>query len=64
MSGPAPPAVAVSSEIRNRVAIITLNRPEALNALSYEMIMALRSMLEGCEMCIRDSPAPGPSTPP
>jgi enoyl-CoA hydratase/carnithine racemase len=40
--------VAVSSEIRNRVAIITLNRPEALNALSYEMIMALRSMLEGC----------------
>ena len=48
MSGPAPPAGAVLSEIRNRVAIITLNRPEALNALSYEMLVALRSVLKGC----------------
>ncbi len=48
MSGPAPPPAAVLSEVRNRVAIITLNRPEALNALSYEMLIALHSILKGC----------------
>ena len=35
-------------EIRNRVAFITLNRPAALNALSYEMIVELRALLKRC----------------
>jgi enoyl-CoA hydratase/carnithine racemase len=34
-------------EIRNHIAYITLNRPKALNALSYEMIGELRPLLEG-----------------
>jgi enoyl-CoA hydratase/carnithine racemase len=35
----------IQSEVRNRIAFITLNRPAALNALSLEMIVALRSEL-------------------
>jgi enoyl-CoA hydratase/carnithine racemase len=34
----------VLSEIRNHVAIVTLNRPEALNALSLGMILQLRTL--------------------
>jgi enoyl-CoA hydratase/carnithine racemase len=34
-------------EIRNHIAFITLNRPKALNALSFEMIGELRPLLEG-----------------
>ena len=33
----------VLCEIRNHVAVITLNRPAALNALSLEMILQLRA---------------------
>jgi enoyl-CoA hydratase/carnithine racemase len=36
--------VEVLSEIRNHVAFVTLNRPEALNALSLGMILRLRSL--------------------
>jgi enoyl-CoA hydratase/carnithine racemase len=36
--------VEVLSEIRNHVAIVTLNRPGALNALSLEMILRLRAL--------------------
>ena len=36
----------ISSEVRNHVAFITLNRPDALNALSLGMIVELRSLLE------------------
>jgi enoyl-CoA hydratase/carnithine racemase len=35
-------------EIRNRVAFITLNRPAALNALTYGMIVELRALLTRC----------------
>ncbi|MDP9010600.1 MAG: enoyl-CoA hydratase/isomerase family protein [Pseudomonadota bacterium] len=35
----------ILSEVRNRVAFITLNRPAALNALSLDMIVQLRSAL-------------------
>jgi enoyl-CoA hydratase/carnithine racemase len=34
----------VLSEIRNHVAFVTLNRPDALNALSLEMILRLRTL--------------------
>ncbi len=34
--------------IRDRVAIITLNRPEARNALSDHLTTALRSMIKTC----------------
>jgi len=34
--------------IRDRVAIITLNRPEARNALSDHLTPALRSMIKAC----------------
>src|ERR1700750_1758064 len=35
-------------EIRDRVAVITLNRPEARNALSDRLTPALRSMIKSC----------------
>jgi enoyl-CoA hydratase/carnithine racemase len=35
----------IESEVRNRIAFITLNRPAALNALSLDMIVQLRSAL-------------------
>jgi enoyl-CoA hydratase/carnithine racemase len=35
-------------EIRNHVAFITLNRPAALNALSYDMIVELRALVTRC----------------
>jgi enoyl-CoA hydratase/carnithine racemase len=38
----------ILSEIRNHVAVITLNRPAALNALSIDMIHELRSVLRHC----------------
>ena len=34
--------------IRHRVAVITLNRPEARNALSDHLTPALRSMIKTC----------------
>ncbi|MGC1522880.1 MAG: enoyl-CoA hydratase/isomerase family protein [Steroidobacteraceae bacterium] len=37
----------VLSEIRNHVAFLTLNRPAALNALSLDMIVRLRALLDG-----------------
>jgi enoyl-CoA hydratase/carnithine racemase len=37
----------ILSETRNHVALITLNRPEALNALSLHMIGELRTLLRG-----------------
>jgi enoyl-CoA hydratase/carnithine racemase len=36
----------VLNEVRNHIAFITLNRPAALNALSLEMILTLRALLE------------------
>jgi enoyl-CoA hydratase/carnithine racemase len=36
----------IGSEVRNRIAFITLNRPAALNALSLEMIVQLRLSLD------------------
>ena len=36
----------VLSEIRNHVAIVTLNRPDALNALSLGMILRLRALFD------------------
>jgi enoyl-CoA hydratase/carnithine racemase len=36
----------ILSEVRNRIAFITLNRPAALNALSLEMIVELRAALK------------------
>jgi len=38
----------VLCEERNHVAVITLNRPAALNALSLDMIFELRTLLERC----------------
>jgi enoyl-CoA hydratase/carnithine racemase len=35
-------------EIRDRVALITLNRPEARNALSDRLTPALRRMIKQC----------------
>ena len=36
----------VLSEIRNHIAFLTLNRPAALNALSLDMIVRLRTLLD------------------
>jgi enoyl-CoA hydratase/carnithine racemase len=44
---PAASAREVLSEVRNHVGLITLNRPEALNALSLNMIVELRALLRG-----------------
>jgi enoyl-CoA hydratase/carnithine racemase len=41
-------AAEILCDIRNHVAIITLNRPAALNALSFEMIVELRALLRRC----------------
>ena len=38
----------IQVEIRNHVAIITLNRPQALNALTLDMLRALRSVFDQC----------------
>jgi enoyl-CoA hydratase/carnithine racemase len=38
----------VGFEIVNRVGIVTLNRPRALNALSHEMIVRLTQVFEFC----------------
>ena len=45
MSAPPDSAGEILSEVRNAVAFITLNRPAALNALTYGMIGELRQML-------------------
>lgn len=39
-------ALEILREVRNHIAFITLNRPDALNALSLDMIIELRSLLE------------------
>ena len=44
---PAAKAREILREIHNHIAFITLNRPEALNALSLDMIIELRSLLDG-----------------
>lgn len=36
----------ILSHVRNRVAFVTLNRPAALNALSFEMLVELRRLFE------------------
>lgn len=38
----------ILSDIHNHIAFITLNRPAALNALSYDMIVALSKTLQEC----------------
>ncbi len=44
-AAPAPSDAAVLSDIGNRIAFITLNRPAALNALSFDMLTELRELL-------------------
>jgi enoyl-CoA hydratase/carnithine racemase len=41
-------AAEILCEIRNHVAVITLNRPSALNALSFGMLGELRTILRRC----------------
>jgi enoyl-CoA hydratase/carnithine racemase len=41
-------AEAVLCEVRNHIAFVTLNRPTALNALSFEMLVELRSQMARC----------------
>jgi enoyl-CoA hydratase/carnithine racemase len=48
LSGTLATGAEILSETANHVAFITLNRPEALNALSYEMITELRKVLQAC----------------
>jgi enoyl-CoA hydratase/carnithine racemase len=38
----------ILTEIRNHVAFVTLNRPAALNALSFDMVSELTAVLRGC----------------
>jgi enoyl-CoA hydratase/carnithine racemase len=45
---PAAPGGEILCEVRNHVAFVTLNRPAALNALSYGMIGELRRILKEC----------------
>jgi enoyl-CoA hydratase/carnithine racemase len=42
------PGEEVTLRVINRVAIVTLNRPAALNALSHAMVSALASIVERC----------------
>jgi enoyl-CoA hydratase/carnithine racemase len=48
LSGAAADAAEILCEIRNHVAFITLNRPSALNALSFGMLGELRTLLLRC----------------
>jgi enoyl-CoA hydratase/carnithine racemase len=48
LSGLPKESTEILSETSNHVAFITLNRPEALNALSFEMITELRRVLQAC----------------
>jgi enoyl-CoA hydratase/carnithine racemase len=41
-------AAEILCEIRNQIAFITLNRPAALNALSFNMIVELRALVQRC----------------
>ena len=50
-SGAAKNGAEILCEVRNHMAFITLNRPAALNALSFEMIVELRAQLR---KCVRD----------
>ncbi|WP_374592254.1 enoyl-CoA hydratase/isomerase family protein [Aquabacterium sp.] len=40
---------ALRFEVINRVGVITLNRPKALNALSHDMMLAFMPLLDRCE---------------
>jgi enoyl-CoA hydratase len=42
-------SVAILSEVRGRVGILTLNRPEALNALTHEMCLTMLAHLKAWE---------------
>jgi enoyl-CoA hydratase/carnithine racemase len=48
LSGTPEESPEILSETANHVAFITLNRPAALNALSFEMITELRRVLRAC----------------
>jgi enoyl-CoA hydratase/carnithine racemase len=48
LNGTPPESPEILSETINHVAFITLNRPVALNALSFEMITELRKVLQAC----------------
>jgi enoyl-CoA hydratase/carnithine racemase len=40
----------ILSEVRNRVAFVTLNRPAALNSLSMGMVVGLRAVMRDCAL--------------